>query len=684
MFVRTCSAISSFSRRNTARPALAVVCLAFMFAVAPPSGVARAGEERGRLFALCVGLKYPGMPGSLLFAADDARAVGEALRKSSGYDAGQSRIEVLVDDQAGGDKPTLREIKRRVIAMADEAAENDKLVFYFSGHGIKDKEGRAVLVCGGGDGLADPSVHLALTEVKRMLARSRAVNKFVAIDACHSGGKAIDDNGLTPDSVALAMGSDGKAIGDPVAWLVSSDAHELSWEDDEGHGLFTRFFLEAVGESAELADRDFDGRLSVYEIYDYVSRGITSFLHEKLRQHDPVWRDRRQTPQLGLGNDRDSALKELKRINLFYTNPSPSSSVPFLPTSAISIRQTETPAEMEARVRREIEDQVRREAEARERAEARARVEMEARVRREVEERARREEARLRAEVFAAVSREDGASEESTGNAFENLANQRGTSRERDKAIGDAVRELVRTLPESVLKITAGSPRLTNDKTAVVVPVMVEVDPAAYGKFCRAFVDLMQRLGFSAIDKNADLNLGRFVNVEPNSLLWKGRPEGDVISIAMCEVLNLQSKQSRWKIFQVNENIFAAFADALSWYAVRVEILDDTGHTVTSGAFPLYKEDTNKNRIKPGQYSDWRYYPVAAWATPKSSDGRLKLHTGLIVPLLDVNCGVYIAQGRMTIGTPSGAKHTQDMKFMLTDEELSRAKTVRCTVVGDE
>lgn len=300
-------------------------------------------EERGRFYALCVGLKYPGTRNSLRFTTDDVRKVTEAFRVSSGYDADQCRVEILVDDDPKRGKPTLRDIRRILADLANDADENDRLVFYFSGHGILDKSGRSILVCGDGSDLNEEDSHLPLAEVKDVLARSRARDKLTIIDACHSGGKSADDGGLTPDSIAAAMsgGVGVKGAGDPVAWLVSCGQNEKSWEDeDAGHGLFTRYFLEAVGESAEFVDSDYDGKLSVREIHDYISKSIGAYILRKNRSRDAKWRGVRQTPLLGFGDVRDPDLRALRRLNLFYyeygSSPSDTpTSQPSLGTAAI-------------------------------------------------------------------------------------------------------------------------------------------------------------------------------------------------------------------------------------------------------------------------------------------------------------------------------------------------------------
>lgn len=277
--------------------------------------------SNGRFLALCIGLRYPGAPNELNFTTNDVRVVSDALVTISGFDRGQCRVDLLVDDDPAKVKPTSREIRRRLTEMAESAGGEDRLVFYFSGHGILE-DGQAVLLCHGGWDARDGSRHLYLSEVREILSGSRAARKLVIVDACHSGGKSGTVNGgVTAEGVAMAMAAADKGSDAfPVAWLVSCDANEKSWEDDEtGHGLFTRYFLEAVGSKAELADTNYDGQLSLAEIHKFITTGIGYFIYDKsIMKQNRIWRSRRQTPRMGLGKTilHDSA--DLNRFNMFY------------------------------------------------------------------------------------------------------------------------------------------------------------------------------------------------------------------------------------------------------------------------------------------------------------------------------------------------------------------------------
>jgi hypothetical protein len=280
---------------------------------------AEAPASRSGFKALCVGLRYPGTRDSLDFSTKDVKQAAEAFRLASGFDGKACRIETLVDDESKSDKPTPAAIKRRLACLAGEAGPNDRLVFFFSGHGLLAEDGESsLLVAHGGRDLRDPLGILPLAEVRGILGRSRAREKLVIVDACHSGGKGADDGGLTPASVAKSLGNPGgkSASGldeGRVAWLVSCAANEKSWEDEEsGNGLFTRFLLETLGREADSADTDFDGALSLSEIHYNVNLAISAYLKGKRDSRDPVWTSRRQSPQAGL--DKGDA----NQMKLFY------------------------------------------------------------------------------------------------------------------------------------------------------------------------------------------------------------------------------------------------------------------------------------------------------------------------------------------------------------------------------
>lgn len=229
--IRTVKHLGATGQRLPRTAAAVAVLLLAAHRTSPPAFAADGDASAGRFLALCVGLKYPGTKDSLRFTTDDVRKIADAFRATSGYAADGNLVEALVDDEVGAAKPTVREIRRRLGAMAAQAGPDDRLVFYFSGHGLLGGDSRSILVCADASRLEDESAHLYLSEVKTILSASAARDRLVIVDACHSGGKAADSGGLTPDSVAAAMGGGGKgADGAPVA----GDVPELPKSIDAG------------------------------------------------------------------------------------------------------------------------------------------------------------------------------------------------------------------------------------------------------------------------------------------------------------------------------------------------------------------------------------------------------------------------------------------------------------------
>ncbi|MDR1611368.1 MAG: SUMF1/EgtB/PvdO family nonheme iron enzyme, partial [Planctomycetota bacterium] len=269
------------------------------------------------------------------YTTRDAAMVAEAFGSASGFDPEASRIDLLVDDDLRtGAKPTPEEIRRRLLAIAREAEDGDRIVFYFSGHGAKAGDGRSFLLCHGGRDREDDRGLLPLSDVRSILAESGAESKLVIVDACHSGGKAAGTNGLTSRDLMDAFGrEDGsKAAGDgTLAWLSSSDVNEESFEYTERQqGLFTHFLLEAINREAGVADISKDGMLSVAEIHRYVNNQITTFIAGEDKNPASIWRGRNQTPRAGIGGELtlNPMASDLRWRNLFYVNSPPSAPPP--------------------------------------------------------------------------------------------------------------------------------------------------------------------------------------------------------------------------------------------------------------------------------------------------------------------------------------------------------------------
>jgi uncharacterized caspase-like protein len=221
-----------------------------------------------------------------------------ALRAPTGDVA--ALAEVLRDEAIGGfevseliDLPT-EELRTEIEDFFGAGRPQDLLLLYVSGHGVLSQSRRFYI--------ATASTRLRLLRstaiedgfVNDVMQSSRARSIVLVLDCCHSGafGKGLAPKSATTVDVEHRFEGQGRVI------LSASTELEYAFEEaDQEIGinelepfapgsLFTRSVVEGLRSGD--ADLDGDGRVSVDDLYDYVSRRVRE-------------RSRHQTP--GLAGD---------------------------------------------------------------------------------------------------------------------------------------------------------------------------------------------------------------------------------------------------------------------------------------------------------------------------------------------------------------------------------------------
>src|SRR3954452_5878968 len=157
-------------------------------------------------------------------------------------------------------------------AIADfytDARGDDLTLLYFTGHGLKDDEGR---------------LYLAMTNTRRSALMLTAISgaqlndamdacpsrrKVLILDCCYSGAFPAGRTAKSDEGVQTLERFQGKGR----AVLTASDATQYAFEGNDVRGsgtssVFTRYLVEAI-RSGE-ADLDNDGDITLDELYSYV------------------------------------------------------------------------------------------------------------------------------------------------------------------------------------------------------------------------------------------------------------------------------------------------------------------------------------------------------------------------------------------------------------------------------
>jgi hypothetical protein len=202
-------------------------------------------------------------------AAEDVQAIQRVLLQASEFTA--ENITVLTN-------PEKHDVEEAIYQLFAHRQKEDLLLFYFSGHGIKDETGKLYLSLPttrkNQNGSLIKHTAIPATVLHENMNDSRSTCQVLILDCCFSGafakGLTIKDDGSI--DISTQLGGKGRAI------FTSSNSTEYSFQY-EGFklSLYTHFFVEGLETGA--ADLDNDGLISVDELHTYAS--------DKVKQVEP-------------------------------------------------------------------------------------------------------------------------------------------------------------------------------------------------------------------------------------------------------------------------------------------------------------------------------------------------------------------------------------------------------------
>ncbi|MDX2216519.1 MAG: SUMF1/EgtB/PvdO family nonheme iron enzyme [Oculatellaceae cyanobacterium bins.114] len=236
--------------------------------------------------ALLIGVsKYePGL-NALPGASQDVAALKQALEdpQIGKFD----RVQELLN-------PEPQDMQLAIEMVFSDRAKDDLVVLFFSGHGIKDDQGRLYFATPRTRttprGELVKSTAVSAVTIHEFMSGSRAKRQVVILDCCFSGAFATDmpaksasvedisadiRNQLGKEEVVKSapvedisadirnqLGEEGRAV------LTSSTATQYSLEQpDATLSVYTRYLVEGLTTGA--ADQDNDGAISVNELHEY-------------------------------------------------------------------------------------------------------------------------------------------------------------------------------------------------------------------------------------------------------------------------------------------------------------------------------------------------------------------------------------------------------------------------------
>jgi phosphate transport system substrate-binding protein len=161
---------------------------------------------------------------------------------------------------------------------------DDLTLLYFTGHGVKDDDGKLYLATTNTRRSSLLFTSLAADQIDQAMNACRSRRQVLVLDCCYSGA-------FPPGTLAKAdadMHTLERFSGRGRTVLTASDATQYAFEGDTLRGeaaqsVFTRFLVEGLRDGT--ADLDGDGNITVDELYSYV--------HDKVVEQRPQQRPKK-------------------------------------------------------------------------------------------------------------------------------------------------------------------------------------------------------------------------------------------------------------------------------------------------------------------------------------------------------------------------------------------------------
>lgn len=197
--------------------------------------------------ALIVGIdNYPGNP--LNGCVNDAMEIANLLESNSD---GSPNFDVKLENNVST-KAELLELLNDLFLVGD----SEIALFYFSGHGTDDLNGKLVTPDHYGMDLG-----ISMIDILSMANKSNSRNKIIILDCCFSG--KMGESGI--------FDSKGSVLGEGVTIMTASHRNEYSIEDGRtGHGVFTYLLIQGLKGGAS----DVTGRITPASLYSYVDQAL--------------------------------------------------------------------------------------------------------------------------------------------------------------------------------------------------------------------------------------------------------------------------------------------------------------------------------------------------------------------------------------------------------------------------
>ena len=208
-----------------------------------PSDSVQFSDFYGKSYAVVIGINHYEKVPALEFAVEDAKAIRKRIEET-GFD----QVTMILDNEA---------TQRRILSdlfqyLPQKIRSNDRLLFYFAGHGETEehpgggKRGYILPVDADSSDLAGTAI--SMEQLRSLSSLIPAKHILFAMDSCYSGLGLSRSTG----SSAVATGFLRKVGFLRSVQIVTAGGKGEQAQERAGQGLFTRFFLKALEGAADI------------------------------------------------------------------------------------------------------------------------------------------------------------------------------------------------------------------------------------------------------------------------------------------------------------------------------------------------------------------------------------------------------------------------------------------------